>query len=102
MAPPAQPRLADQRGPRGGEASPTFVFQNGETGERQVFRGSSRDDQDSANRLAAREPDMPEPRFPPPPRYDFPPRVEAPSDSVPEAPPPDDRATRSDMEMMVP
>ena len=77
IAPPPPP-LPDQRAARSDQDSQTYVFQNGDTGERQYFRGSSRSDPSNGDRYAYRDRDYdsrppPPPRFAPPPRYDFPP-----------------------------
>ena len=94
LPPPSHP-APEQRATRNEENGPTFVFQNGETGERQVFRGGSRGDTGSGDHFAYRDrdyPPPPPPRFAPPPRYDFPPpRYDnAPRYGSPAPPPSDD------------
>jgi hypothetical protein len=76
-SPPSRPG-PEERAARSGEDGTTFVFQNGETGERQYFRGGTRVDPATGDRFAYRDrnfdPRPPPPRFaPPPPRSDFPP-----------------------------
>lgn len=90
-SPPPPSAVPDERSARNGDDGATFVFQNGETGERQYFRGS-RGDSSASDRLAYRdrsnEPPPP-PRFAPPPRSEFPPRYDsAPPRYMPSPPPP--------------
>lgn len=101
-SPPARPE-PDQRAARSDPNSQTYVFQNGETGERQYFRGGPRSDAQGGDRFAYRERDydpQPPPRFAPPPRYDFPPPRDdsAPRYMSPPPPPPgyDDPPRRSE------
>ena len=111
IAPPPPSRFTEQRSPRDEESGQTFVFQNGETGEQRVFRGTSRGDQANEDRYAPRDRNDgryelrdrnedryayrdrnydPPPRFAPPPRYDFPPppRYDNGPRFVPAPPPP--------------
>jgi hypothetical protein len=95
----------EQRASRSDQDSSTYVFQNGETGERQYFRSGSRNDAPAGDRYANRDRDYdtapPPPRFLPPPRYDFPPsRYDDPSPRYMRPPPPppsyDEDVRRSD------